>query len=189
MMHLKAPLKVEDISKLKIGDNILLSGTIFTARDKAYNYLLDNNFKKLKGATVYHAGPIVKKIGKKIIPISAGPTTSARLMKRSIRLMKKYGMHAFIGKGGMDSDEMVKEFKKNKVVYLAAVGGAGVVYADKMKIKNIYQRQLGMADAIWKIEIKDFPLMVAMDSKGKSIYYDVYKKSKKKWEKFKNEDN
>ena len=117
------------------------------------------------------------------MPISAGPTTSARFEKRSIKLMQKYSIKAFIGKGGIDDDE-VKKAMKNKAVYLAAVGGAGVLYAKAMKIENIYLRQFGMADSVWEIEVKDFPLIVAMDAHGNSIYHDIYLYSKKKVTKF-----
>lgn len=179
MLKLTTPLQIKDIKNLKVGDKVLLSGTVFSARDKAYDWLLKNNFSKIKNSVIFHAGPIVKKQGNNIIPISAGPTTSARFNKRSIKLIKKYGVRGFIGKGGMDDDAVKKAFK-NKTVYLAAVGGAGVLYADKIKIKNIYQKKLGMADAIWELEIKDFPLIVAMDAHGESIYNKIYKKSKAK---------
>lgn len=177
MIKLKTPLTKEQVRKLKVSDQVWLSGTVFTARDLAYNYLLEHDFPKIKNSVIYHAGPIVAKKGKKVIPISAGPTTSYRFSQRSIKLMKKYGIKAFIGKGGMDNDE-VKKAMANKVVYLAAVGGAGVVYANAMKIKNIYLKKLGMADAICELEVKDMPLIVTMDSHGRSIYHDVYKKSK-----------
>jgi len=179
MIKLNAPIDKQIIKKLKIGDEVLLSGTIFTARDRAYNYLLDNDFKKIRNAVIFHAGPIIKKQGDKILPISAGPTTSARFIERSIKLMAKYNIRVFIGKGGMDSPKMIQAMKKYGAVYLAAVGGAGVVYADKMKIKNIYQKNLGMTDSIWEIEVKDFPLIVAMDSRGNSIYHQIYKNSKR----------
>lgn len=183
MIKLKTPINIKDIQKLRVGDEILLSGNIFTCRDQAYNYILKHNFSRIKNGVIYHAGPIVKETNSGIIPVSAGPTTSARFEKRSIKLMEKYGVKVFIGKGGMDDDE-VKKAMKNKAVYLAAVGGAGALYAKAMKIKNIYLRQLGMADAIWEIEVKDFPLIAAMDAHGNSIYHDIYLQSKKKVKKF-----
>lgn len=183
MIKLSTPSQLNEIKKLRIGDEVLFSGTIFTVRDQAYNYIIKNNFSKIKNGVIYHAGPIVQHMGKKIIPISAGPTTSTRFMKRSIQVMKKYSIKVFIGKAGMDDDD-VKKAMKNKAVYLAAVGGAGVLYAKTMKIKNIYLKELGMADAIWEIEVKDFPLIVAMDSQGNSIYHDIYLQSKKKIKKF-----
>lgn len=183
MKKLATPLLKADIKKLHVGDEVLLSGTIFTCRDQAYNYILHHNFPQIKNGVIYHAGPIVQETNSGIYPISAGPTTSARFQERSIKLMQRYGINAFIGKGGMD-DGQVKKAMKNKAVYFAAVGGAGVLYAKAMKIKNIYLRQLGMADAIWEIEVKDFPLIVAMDSYGRSIYHDIYLNSKKKIKKF-----
>jgi tartrate/fumarate subfamily iron-sulfur-dependent hydro-lyase beta chain len=179
MKKLRTPLSVKDIQKLRVGDEVLLSGKVFTCRDQAYNFILKHNFPQIKNSVIYHAGPLVQ--GK--MPISAGPTTSARFEKRSIKLMQKYSIKAFIGKGGMDDDE-VKKAMKNKAVYLAAVGGAGVLYAKAMKIENIYLRQFGMADSVWEIEVKDFPLIVAMDAHGNSIYHDIYLYSKKKVTKF-----
>lgn len=179
MKQIFTPLKLSEIKKLRVADEVLLSGTVFTCRDQAYNYILKHNFSKIKNSVIYHAGPLVQDN----IPISAGPTTSSRFEKRSIKLMKKYGIKAFIGKGGMDDDQ-VKKAMKNKAVYFAAVGGAGVLYAKAMKIRNIYLRQLGMADAVWEIEVKNFPLIVAMDSHGNSIYHDIYLQSKKKVKKF-----
>jgi len=183
MIKLNTPIKLNEIKKLRVGDEILFSGTIFTVRDQAYNYILKHNFSAIKNGVIYHAGPIVKQEGKKIIPISAGPTTSTRFMERSIKVMHKYHVNIFIGKAGMD-DSKVKQAMKNKAIYLAAVGGAGVLYAQTMKIKNIYLKELGMADAIWEIEVKNFPLIVTMDSKGHSIYHDIYLQSKKKIKKF-----
>ncbi|MFA6027740.1 MAG: fumarate hydratase C-terminal domain-containing protein [Patescibacteria group bacterium] len=187
MINLHTPLVSDQIKKLKVGDQVLLSGTIFTARDQAYNYLLKNNFSKIKNGVIYHAGPIVLEKKGKTIPVSAGPTTSSRFSLKSIKLIQKYGIKAFIGKGGMD-DDAVKKAMKGKTVYLAAVGGAGVVYANAMKIKKIYLKKLGMADAICELEVKDMPLIVTMDSQGRSIYHDVYKKSRKITKQFLHED-
>ena len=183
MKTLATPIQKKDVLQLRAGEEVLFSGTVFTVRDQAYNYILKHNFKEIKNGVIYHAGPIVETVKKKIIPISAGPTTSTRFMKRSILVMKKYGVRVFIGKAGMD-DDAVKKAMKKRAVYLAAVGGAGVLYAKAMKIKNIYLKKLGMADAIWEIEVKNFPLIVAMDSKGRSLYHDIYLKSKKRLKRF-----
>jgi len=172
MLKLKIPLSQKDISKLKIGDRVLLNGTVFTARDKAHEFLLRNNFKKIKNSVIYHCGPVVK--GAKII--AAGPTTSIRLNPFTPGLIKKYGIKAIIGKGGMD--DSVRKALKGKSVYFAAIGGAAVLYAELMKIKNVYKKELGMTEAMWELEVKDFPLIVAMDSKGNSLYDKVYRESK-----------
>ncbi|MDP6670527.1 MAG: FumA C-terminus/TtdB family hydratase beta subunit [archaeon] len=173
MISLKTPLKKEDIQKLNVGDRVLLSGTIFTARDKACNFLLQNHLAEIENSAIYHCGPIVK--GNKVI--SAGPTTSYRLNQYTPELIEKYGVKAIIGKGGMD--ESVLNALKGRAVYLSAVGGAGVIYATATKVKNVYKKEFGMPEAIWELEVKDFPAIVTMDSKGNNLYAKVFQKSKK----------
>ncbi|MFH0818995.1 MAG: FumA C-terminus/TtdB family hydratase beta subunit [Patescibacteria group bacterium] len=185
MIKLTTSLNKQDISNLHVGDEVLLSGTIFTARDRAYNVLLEKNFSKIKDQIIYHSGLIIRETKNGLQPISAGPTTSARFIERSIKLIKKYKIKAFIGKGGMDTPEIIEAFEKNNVVYFAAVGGAGVLYANAIvKIKNAYFRNLGMTDSVLELEVKDFPVVVTMDSHGNSIYNNVYKKSKSKVRKY-----
>jgi fumarate hydratase subunit beta len=167
------PLTKQDISKLKVGDKVLLSGTIFTARDKAHLYLLKNNFSKIKNSVIYHCGPIIK--NKKVI--AAGPTTSARMNPYTPQLIKKYAIRAIIGKGGMDDN--VLRAMKGKAVYFSAVGGAAVLYAKAIKVKGIDKPEFGMPEAIWELEVKDFPVIVSMDAKGNSLYKEVERKSKK----------
>lgn len=172
MIILKTPINQKDVSNLKIGDEVLLNGTIFTARDLACKFLLENNFKKIKNSVIYHCGPVIK--GDNVI--AAGPTTSARLNFYTPRLIKKYELKAIIGKGGMDKSAL--NTLKGKAVYFSAIGGAGVFYAELMKIKNVYKKELGSTEAIWEFEVKDFPLIVTMDSYGRSLHKNVYQKSK-----------
>lgn len=172
MIAINAPYKQEDILKLKIGDKVLINGTIFTARDKAHQFLLENDFDKIRNSIIYHCGPIVKNNE----VISAGPTTSSRMNPYTPKLIEKYGIKAIIGKGGMDNS--VLNALKGKAVYLSAVGGAGVLYAKAMAVKNVYKEEFGMPEAIWEFEVKDFPAIATMDSKGSSLYEEVYQKSK-----------
>lgn len=172
MIVLNTPISRKDILKLKIGDEVLLSGVIFTARDLAHRFLLENNFKKIKDSVIYHCGPVIK--GNNVI--AAGPTTSARLNPYMPKLIKKYGLKAIIGKGGMDKH--VLNALKGRAVYFSAIGGVGVFYAELMKIKNVYKKELGPTEAIWEFEIKDFPLVVTMDSYGRSLHENVYRESK-----------
>ena len=177
MFALKTPLNNSDILNLKAGDEVLLSGTIFTARDKAHQFLLKNSFSKIKNGVVYHCGPVVK--GNQII--AAGPTTSARLNYYTPKLINKYAIKAVIGKGGMDVS--VLNALRGKAVYLAAIGGAGVLYADKIKLKDVYKKEFGPTEAIYEFEVTDFPLIVGMDALGTSLYDEVAKKSKVIFEK------
>lgn len=172
MFKLKTPFSQKDISKLKIGDKVLLNGTVFTARDKAHEFLLKSNFKGMRNSVIYHCGPIVK--NSKVI--AAGPTTSSRLNFFTPKLIKKYKIKAIVGKGGMDNS--VLNALKGKAVYFSAIGGAAVLYAEKIQIKNVYKKELGMTEAVWELEVKDFPVIVTMDSKGNSLYNKVYRKSK-----------
>jgi len=177
MISLTTPLKEEDILKLNAGDEVLLNGTIFTARDKAHLFLLGEDFPLVKNGVIYHAGPIIKDNQ----VISAGPTTSARLNPYTPKLIEKYGIKAIIGKGGMN--EGVVNALKGRAVYFSAIGGAGVLYAEAMKFKNVYKPEFGMPEAIWEFEVKDFPVIVAIDSKGKSLYEDTLEKSKEVYKK------
>lgn len=157
---------------LKVGDRVDLTTTFFTARDKAHLYLLDNDFPKINGSIIYHCGPIIK--NNEII--AAGPTSSSRFNIYTPKLIEKYGIKAFIGKGGFDYS--VLEALKGKAVYFSAVGGASLVYAKKMKIINIYNKEFGMAEAIYEVEVKNFPVVVTMDSHGNSLYEKIIKSSK-----------
>lgn len=172
MLRLKIPFSKKDLLSLKIGDEVLLEGTIFTVRDRACEFLLKNNFAKLKNAVIYHCGPIINKDE----VVAAGPTTSARLNYCTPELIEKYGIKAIIGKGGMDTS--VLNALRGRAVYFSAIGGAAVLYAEKMKIKNVYKKEFGMVEAIWEFEAKNFPAIVTMDAKGNSLYDKIYRTSK-----------
>ena len=162
--------------ELKLGAIVEISGIIFAARDKAHDYLLKNNDVKISKGIIYHCGPIVK--DNRII--AAGPTTSARMNKYTPELIKKYGIKAIIGKGGMDKDaaDVMKEFG---CVYLSAVGGAAVILANKIKgIKNAYKKEFGMAEAIYEFEVENFPTIVTIDANGNSLHEEILEESKKK---------
>lgn len=176
VIKLITPLQKQDILKLNIGDEVLLSGVIFTARDRAYKFFLENDYDRIKNSVIYHCGPIIKDNE----VISAGPTTSDRVSQYTKSVIEKYNIPAFIGKGGMDERSL--EAMKGKAVYFSTVGGAACLYAQKMKIKRVDKLEFGMAEAIWEVEIKDFPAIVSMDAKGNSLHRDVYEKSKEAFE-------
>lgn len=172
MIRLKTPLSHEDVVKLKVGDSVLLNGTIFTARDKAHSFLLNGDFDKVRNSVIYHCGPIIK--DKKVI--AAGPTTSSRMNPYTSDLIKIYDVKAIIGKGGM-SDDVLNALRR-QAVYFSAIGGVAVVYAKAMKVKNVYKKEFGMPEAIWEFTVKDFPVIVTMDSWGNSLYKEVENKSR-----------
>ncbi len=172
-INLKIPLTEKDIKNLKIGDNVKLTGTIFTARDLAHKYLVEESpeFKKdLENGVIYHCGPLAKKRMISYKVVSAGPTTSKRMEKYMEKIIKKYKIKAIIGKGGF-SKEMLNVFKKYCCVYLQATGGAGALLAKNIKrVINVYKLQeFGETEAIWQLYVEDFPTIVGM-ANGKSLY-------------------
>jgi fumarate hydratase subunit beta len=170
------------VRALKAGDVVFIDGTIVTGRDEMHMRAL--SLKKdarppngLKGATLYHCGPIMQRENSKWKVIAAGPTTSARMNSLEAEMISRYGIRAVIGKGGMSGD-VLEAMKEHGCVYLAAIGGAAVSLAECInEVKGVEWEDLGMAEAMWKFEAERFgPLTVAMDAHGSSIYNDVASK-------------
>lgn len=158
---------------------VSISGRIFTARDRAHRWLLKNDFKPLHGAVLYHCGPMYreKRSGSYAV-LAAGPTTSARFNHYTPTLIKQYQIRAIIGKGGMDAG--VRQALKGVGIYCAAIGGAAVYYAHCItKVVHVYKTEFGMTDAIWELEVKDFPVICMMDSKGKSLFSQIERQSRR----------
>ncbi len=177
--HLTTPPTLTEIKRVRAGDEILFTGRLLTARDKAHRWLVHHNFKPLHGAVLYHCGPMFKRRGKSLEVLAAGPTTSARFNHYTPTLIKKYGIRAIIGKGGMD--EGVRQALKGQGIYGAAIGGAAVFYAQCVqRVIKVYKQEFGMTDAIWELEVKDFPVVCMMDSRGRSLFAEVEKRSKKR---------
>jgi len=173
--RLKTPFSERDLEKLNIGDKILLSGLIFTARDAAHKLLkkqIDEGKKtplNLKGSVIFYAGPTPSKPGNPIGSI--GPTTSYR-MDSYAPFFYSLGVKATIGKGSR-SKEVVLAQKKYKAVYLAAVGGVAALLAKHVKkAKVIAYPELG-TEAIRKLWVEDFPCIVANDIYGNDLYERV----------------
>ncbi|MFP4547796.1 MAG: Fe-S-containing hydro-lyase [Fidelibacterota bacterium] len=171
-ISIQTPLADKDIEKLTIGDKVLLSGTIYTARDAAHKKLVDliNNDQPLpfhlQGAVIYFVGPAPAKPGAVIG--SAGPTTSYRMDPYS-QVLLDHGLKGMIGKGGR-SQPVIDSIVKNKAVYFAAVGGAAVVMAECIKsVEIIAYPELG-TEAVRKMEVENLPVFVAIDSDGNDIY-------------------
>lgn len=172
--RLKTPLRKEDLKDLKIGDRVLLSGKIYTARDAAHRRLaqLIKEGKELpielQGQAIYYVGPTPPKPGQVIG--SAGPTTSERMDPYSPMLLD-LGLKAMIGKG-QRSPEVVEAIKRNGAVYLAATGGVGVLLAKAVKSsRTVAYEELG-AEAIRELEVEDLPLIVAIDPQGNDLYVE-----------------
>jgi len=167
------PLKnEEDIRKLKVGDEVLISGKILTARDHAHKKLVEIIKKEeklpvdLKGALIYYTGPSPTPEGK--IVGSIGPTTSKRMDRLTIPLLK-FGLKATMGKGER-SDEIVNLFKEYKVVYFITYGGCGAYLSQFVKeIKVLCFEELG-PEAIYQLYIEDFPAIVGIDIYGNDFF-------------------
>ncbi len=183
--NLNIPLKKSDVEKLRVGDVIFVSGNIFTARDAAHKMMLEKDASKIPFDPsimgLYHCGPLMKKSGGGWEVVSAGPTTSERMDMFEDSFIGKFAVNLIIGKGSM-GDRTKKALQKYICVYTLYTGGAGALAADKIQeVKNVYWlKELGMAEAVWIFEVKNFgPLVVAIDSHGKSIYDQVKNKIKR----------
>lgn len=177
-IRLKTPVTDEDIDKLKIGDSVLITGKIYTARDAAHKRLIDLIEKgeslplDLKGQIIYYVGPAPAKPGYVIGP--AGPTTSGRCDPYTPALLS-LGLKGMIGKGTR-SKEVRDSMKKHKAVYFSATGGAAALIAKNIKaVKIIAYEDLG-PEAIRELEVEDFPVIVANDAHGGDLYEEGVKK-------------
>lgn len=170
--HLQVPFSKNDIKTLKAGDYVYLTGTIYTARDAAHKRMEEtlNEGRELpfqiKDNVIYYMGPSPAREGRPIG--SAGPTTSSRMDRYTPRLLD-LGMGGMIGKGKR-SPEVVETIVRNHSIYFAAIGGAGALFSKKIiESKVIAYDDLG-AEAIRELKIKDFPVIVVIDSQGNNLY-------------------
>ncbi len=170
MIKIQTPITNEDIKKLKVGEKVLISGTIFTARDQAHSRLIneENPLFEINGSVIYYVGPTPKREGFSIG--ASGPTSSYRMDKLAVPLMEK-GLKIMIGKGDR-SEEFRQEMIKNNAVYLISTGGAGALLSSKIiESEVIMYEDLG-AEAIYKLQVQDFPCFVAYDIYGNDIFKD-----------------
>ena len=171
-IRLKTPLSDADVEKLQAGDKVLLNGVIYTGRDAAHKRLYDLLMEgkplpiDVKGQVIYYVGPAPAKPGQPIGP--AGPTTSGRMDAFSPKLMEM-GLKGMIGKG-MRKKEVVEAMKKYKAVYFAATGGAGALLAKSIKKAEVVAYEDLGPEAITRLEVVDFPVIVVNDTKGNDLY-------------------
>ena len=188
--RLETPISEEQIRSLHVGDQVLVSGTMFTARDAAHKYMMENfiegscpNSEKqvyevlkehLRGGVIYHCGPVVsRRDDGEYQFIAAGPTTSIREEPYQADVMKHFECRAVIGKGGM-RDKTLKGCSEYGGVYLHAIGGAATLIAQSVKeVLGVYKLDFGVPEAFWMIRVEDFPCVVTMDSHGKSLHEEV----------------
>lgn len=165
----------DEVLGLAAGDRVTLSGIVFTARDEAHIRMQEEGIPfDPDGAAIYHCGPVIRE--REIL--AAGPTTSARLNALSGFLLDR-GVRALIGKGGMGS--RVAGQLRGRGVYLALTGGCAVLAASKMTLRGGYFEDLGMAEAVWEIELDALPLIVGIDSRGTDLFSQVAEEAKKQF--------
>ena len=170
--HIQIPITKEDAKNLRAGDSVYLTGTMYTARDAAHKRMQETMEAgqdlpmDMKGTVIYYMGPSPAREGRPIG--SAGPTTSSRMDKYAPTLLD-LGMGAMIGKGKR-SHAVTDSIVKNGAVYFAAIGGAGALLSKCItKSEVIAYDDLG-AEAIRKLEVKEFPVVVVIDSEGNNLY-------------------
>lgn len=185
MKRIHLPVDETEIRQLNVGDEVLLSGLLVTARDAAHKYIIENwptwVAPLMRDSAIYHCGPVVKQIKNRYHAVSAGPTTSIREEPYEHQIIKHYGARIIIGKGGM-GEKTLKEMKQFGAVYLHAIGGAASVIAKSIvNIPNVHMLQeLGTPEAFWEFEVKDFFGVVTMDAHGNSLHNIVKRHSEEK---------
>jgi len=171
---LTAPLSAEKMRTLKVGDVVLISGEMFTGRDAVHAHLMKNPPPvNLEGAVLYHCGPVMLKEGEEWHVKAAGPTTSIREEPYEHEVLRRYGVKAVIGKGGMGAKTLAA-MKDCGAVYLNAIGGAAQYYARTVEqVLGVSLLELGIPEAMWHLRVKEFPAIVTMDAHGNSLHAKV----------------
>jgi fumarate hydratase subunit beta len=195
--HLNIPISDEAIRGLHTGDSVLISGIMITGRDAVHKWLADTFIKKtrqpseddlavyqairplLDGGLIYHCGPVVAGLDTRQYRfVAAGPTTSIREEPYQGDVMRHFNMKGVIGKGGMAA-KTLKACQEVPAVYFHAIGGAAPLIAATVKqVLGVHKYDFGVPEAIWVIEVEDFPSVVTMDSHGASLHDGVRAQSK-----------
>jgi tartrate/fumarate subfamily iron-sulfur-dependent hydro-lyase beta chain len=197
MKNLTMPISDEAIRDLKVGDPVLLSGVMMTGRDAAHKWLVETFIKKtreprgddlavyeaikplLNGSAIYHCGPVVAGLDSKQYKfVAAGPTTSIREEPYQGDVMRHFKVKAVIGKGGMGAKTLAA-CGEIPGVYLHAIGGAASLIAQTVvTVLGVYKLSFGVPEAMWVIEVRDFPAVVTMDAHGQSQHAVIDQQSK-----------
>src|SRR3954466_7244400 len=176
MIQLQAPFTEDKIRALKVGDMVELDGIVFTGRDAVHKWLHEGNIPPVsfKDGIIYHCGPVVMKKKGKWVVTAAGPTTSIREEPYQAGIIEKHGLRAVIGKGGM-GEKTRQACEKFGCVYLHAVGGAAQVLAEAIKeVQDVYGiEKFGSPEAIWKLRVENFPVVVTIDAHGNSLHKEI----------------
>lgn len=198
MKQVTTPISDEAIRDLKVGDSVALSGMMVTGRDAAHKWMIETFIKKtrapqgddmqvydelkklLNGSVIYHCGPVVSGLDTKEYKfLAAGPTTSIREEPYQADVMKHFNVKGVIGKGGMGA-KTLKGCQETPGAYFHAIGGAASFLAQTVtKVHGVFKMEFGVPEAMWVIEVKDFPVVVTMDSHGGSQHAVIDDASKK----------
>jgi fumarate hydratase class I len=201
MQNLTLPLSDDAIRELKVGDPVTLTGTMLTGRDAVHKWMIDTFIKEnrqpegddqqvyeaikplLDGGAIYHCGPVVTGLDSGDYAfVAAGPTTSIREEPYQGDVMRHFNLRAVIGKGGM-GPKTLEACSQVPGVYLHAIGGAATLIARSVeKVTDVYKLDFGVPEAMWVIQVKDFPAVVTMDSHGGSLHVRVEEESSAKLE-------
>jgi fumarate hydratase subunit beta len=197
MLELTIPLSDEAIRSLKVGDPVVLSGVMLTGRDAAHKWMVETFIKKtrppqgddldvyqailplLAGGAIYHCGPVVAGLDTRQYRfVAAGPTTSTREEPYQGDVMRHFKVKGVIGKGGM-GPKTLAACQEVPGVYLHAVGGAASLIAQTVKrVLGVYKLDFGVPEAMWVIEVDQFPAVVTMDAHGASQHAVVEQQSR-----------
>ena len=180
MIQLKTPISKTTIGSLKVGDEVSITGVLFTGRDAVHKYLHEGGKLppgvSLEGGILYHCGPVVIKDEQgRWKCVAAGPTTSIREEPYQWQVIRDLGLRAVIGKGGM-GEKTLEACKQYGCVYLHAIGGAAQVLAQCIqRVPNVYlMEKFGAPEAIWEFDVVSFPAVVTMDAHGNSLHKEVF---------------
>ncbi len=174
-VRLEPPLSEDKVRALKVGDVVLINGPMVTGRDAAHHYLLHHDTPyDMHGAILYHCGPVMLKENNQWRTKAAGPTTSIREEPYEADIIRRFGLRAVMGKGGMGA-KTGAALKEYGAVYLHAIGGAAQFYARCLpKVHGVYLlEELGVPEAMWVYEARNFPAIVTMDAHGNSLHAEV----------------
>lgn len=199
MRNLTVPIADEAIRDLMVGDSVRLNGIMITARDSVHKWIIETFIKEtccalaedtavyerikpiLDGGLIYHCGPVVSGLDTKEYGfVAAGPTTSTREEPYQGAVMRHFNIKGVIGKGGMGANTL-KACGEVPGVYFHTVGGAGTLIARSViRVLEVHKLDFGVPEAIWVIEVKDFPAVVTMDAHGNSLHAEVAGASKQR---------
>jgi fumarate hydratase class I len=198
MHKLTIPISEVAIRELRVGDPVALSGVMLTGRDAAHKWMVETFIDKirapqgddqmvydalrplLRGGAIYHCGPVVAGLNTQQYRfVAAGPTTSTREEPYQAKVIRHFGLKAVIGKGGMGA-KTLQACQQEQAVYLHAIGGAASLIARTVRrVVGVHKLEFGVPEALWVIEVEDFPAVVTMDAHGASLHAEVEARSRR----------